>query len=239
MALLYFLGRVAKMGDRLVGGITATVSSMIFGFIRSDFARLFDGETNLSLDYCFDGGSIILDIPVHTFLSGQMAQSLFKYVWQKMVLKRDLKKFPTPVSLVMDESQHFVARNDLLFTSTCRSARCCCFYLTQNLDVLQHQIGQADMEGLVGNLCTKIATSNDHVRTNTWYSSMCGEEWSTTTSASVSLGNEGQMSSGVQDQRRYNLEPHELVKLRKPSSDFLAAEAVVFRAGRLFCNGSA
>jgi type IV secretory pathway TraG/TraD family ATPase VirD4 len=143
-------------------------------------------------------------------------------------------KFPTPVALVMDEAQHFVAKSDLFFTSTCRSARCCTFLLTQNLDVLQHQIGQADMEGLVGNLCTKIATSNDHVKSNIWYSSMCGQEWSTTTNSSVSLGNQGQVSSGMQDQRRYNLEPHELVKLRKPSDELNGAEAVVFRAGRPF-----
>ena len=234
MALLYFLGRVPKMDDRLRGGVVAQVSSMVFSFLTGRISRLFDGETNISPEFCFDGGCIILDIPVHQYLSGQLVQILFKYVWQKMIQKRDIQKYQTPCALVIDEAQHFVTKSDILFTSTCRSARCCTFLLSQNLDVLQHQIGQADTEGLVGNLCTKIATSNDHGKTNIWFSSMCGQEWSTTTSTNVSMGNEGQLSSGMQDQRKYNLEPHELVKLRKPSDELKGAEAVVFRAGRPF-----
>jgi hypothetical protein len=232
-AVSYFLGRVPRQDDRLRSNVVATVAATIAPFQSGNIARLVDGDSNLSLDACWrDGDCIVLDAPVHEYMSGQLLQVLFKYVWQKMLQKRDVRQYPRPVVLVIDECQYFLTKTtDLLFTSTARAARCSTIALTQNLDVLSHHLGKTDAQGITGNLCTKIACVTDHVPTATWFAQMCGEEWGATASTNLSLGGQGGVGAGMQETRRFNLEPVELTRLRKPSEDFRAAEAVVFRAG--------
>ena len=240
IAIEYFFATFPRMDDRTRSGITATVSSVIYSFQRGHLAQLFDSTTNLTPEDSFRGAVIVLDLPVKEYLEfGQVAQVLFKLMWQRAAERRNPNKFPRPVCLFADEAQLFLTSHDSLFQATARSAKVASVLLTQNIDSIRERFPAASAktaaDALLGNFHTKLFCSNDHVGTNEWAAKLIGEEWQTRSNVSTSLGSEGSMSAGTVESRRFLVDPIEFARLAKggPENDG-RVEAILYRSGRPF-----
>jgi type IV secretory pathway TraG/TraD family ATPase VirD4 len=239
LAIEYVLFSLPKMEERLRSGVTATLDSITYPFLRGRLATLCDGKTNISPEYLYRGNRpaiILLDVPIKQFhQTGQFIQILWKRLAQQALEKRDTKAFPRPVCFFCDEAQNFCTKYDSLFQATARSSRVCSVLMTQNLDSLHAQLGNSHTEGLLGNFNLKLLFSNDHVPTNEWAAKKIGESWVLGSNASVSLTGEGNASGGVSESRRYTVEPSEFVQLRKggEENNFLV-DGIAFRSGRPF-----
>ena len=60
----------------------------------------------------FKGKIIILDYPVKKYMQlGVYAQAIYKMMWQQAIERRDVKIYPNPVFLWIDEAQYFINEN--------------------------------------------------------------------------------------------------------------------------------
>jgi type IV secretory pathway TraG/TraD family ATPase VirD4 len=153
--------------------------------------------------------------------------------------RRDLKKYPLPVALYIDEAHLFLTDYTPLFQATARSAQVSTVMCTQNLDSIRarfpHHTGNAEAENLLGNFNLKIFCAQDHFATNEWSAKLCGEVWQTRTNVNTSFGQDGNMGAGTTDQRRLLIDPIEFVKLRKGGPDNeCKVDGIVFLSGRPF-----
>jgi type IV secretory pathway TraG/TraD family ATPase VirD4 len=237
LGIEYLLSVVPRMDDRLRSGIIASLDSIIYPFMRGQLGNLCGGEkSTLTPEDSFAGAIIILDVPIKEFhQTGQFIQVLWKRLWQQAAEKRDLEKFLRPLCLFSDEAQNFVTRYDPLFIATARSARIATVLMTQNLDGLQSAIGKSETEALLGNFNTKVFCCNAHVATNEFAAKTIGQHWGLSGSVNMSLGGQGGMSGGSNEQLKYRVEPAEFIGLKSGGEENnCLVEAIIFRSGRPF-----
>lgn len=241
VAVEYWLNEYPRMDPKTRSGIVTTVTSMTYFFRRGVLAHLFgEGGEQLTPEDSFEGRILIIDLPVKEFLEvGQFAQVLWKLLWMRAVERRDRTRFPKSVVLWADEAQNLVTRYDALFQATARSAGVATVYLTQNRDSLRSRFkgssGDAEAEALLGNFNLKVFTCNDHTPTNEWAARMIGEEWQTRANVNTSLRDDGNLSAGTNEQRRFLVEPLQFMRLKKGGPDNRGiVESIVFRSGRPF-----
>ncbi len=167
----YFLKDFASLDVK----IQSTIKEMFYGVCEPFYSGIlndhFASDTNLYPEDTFDGKIILLDFPVKDYLvAGIYAQSIFKYIWQQSVERRDVNSETLPVFLWVDESQYFVNEYDTIFQTTARSSRACTVFLTQNISNYYAQMGGkqivAKVNSLLGNLSTKIFHCNNDPVTN-------------------------------------------------------------------------
>jgi hypothetical protein len=111
----YFLGEFARAGaNRQSSGILSTFTGMAQPFMSGPVRELFCTETNFILEFSRRGAIIILDLPLDEWEEvGRTAQLMFKYIWQKSVLRRQgLRPKEVPVFLWADEAQNFITGAD-------------------------------------------------------------------------------------------------------------------------------
>ncbi|MFN8301949.1 MAG: TraM recognition domain-containing protein [Saprospiraceae bacterium] len=175
----YFLRDFAGLDER----VRSTVKEMLLGlcepFLTGILYDHFSSETNITPEVTFEGKIIVLDFPVKNYLvAGIYAQSLFKYLWQQAVERRDTNRYPLPVFLWVDESQYFVQEFDTIFQTTARSSRACTVFLTQNISNYYAQMGgqeaMSKVDSLLGNLSTKVFHCQNCSVTNEWASKTIG-----------------------------------------------------------------
>jgi len=120
----YFGKLFGRLDNRTRSNIVITLSAEISSFMRGPLHRLFCTETNVWPEATHEGAIIILDLPIKVFeQAGVVAQSLFKYIWQKATERRVVRADTRPVFLFADEAQNFFSSYDLEFQSTARSSR--------------------------------------------------------------------------------------------------------------------
>ncbi len=178
-------------------------------------------------------------------LVGQVAQLIFKLLWQRAVERRDINKYPRPVFLWADECQWFLSRTDPLFQTTARSARCASVFLTQNLGNLHSALGKPATDTLTGNLNTKIIHNNTDVATNQWCSDLLAKSYQFRTSSGnvtrdTSPFDHGSSShnTSAHEGLEFEVIPIEFTRLRTggPQNGNLA-DAYVFQGNRTFSSG--
>ena len=264
----YFESDFARMGDRHRSSITSIFTSNVSIWLRGELWELFgrsgddvdskSGKTPFYLDpqHCISDGAIYLfDYPVKESYVGRLAQSLYKYMWQLHMERRDVDKDGgRGVFLWADEAQLFVLPDqDSEFAQTARSSRVATVLLSQNVSNYytafgegEHGVNQA--ESLFGNLGTLIFHANTHEKTNRWASSIIGSDWtymaSTThgdstgrsTSEQGGSSNDGSSSSlSYSMQLKAEIEPREFTLLATGGDVFnYQVEAVITQAGRVW-----
>jgi type IV secretory pathway TraG/TraD family ATPase VirD4 len=187
------------IADKTRSGIIAHLVGMAHPFLKGRMHELFCTNTTLCPEMTHEGAIIIVDLPLKTWEStGIIAQSMFKYLWQKATERRNVQANPRPVFLYCDEAQFFLSDYDNEFQSTARSARAATVYLTQNLSGIYASIGGKNTEhvgnALMGNLRTKILHSNDDFTTNQWAANLLGKvlhrrkNWNRGNNSSRSVG---------------------------------------------------
>jgi hypothetical protein len=109
----YFLSEFPKISPKTRGTIVSTFSVMADSLQRGILSELFCGETNITPEATESGKIILVDMPVMEYGAvGALANGLWKYAFQRAIEKRDVRKSPRPVFLMVDEAQFLVTSYD-------------------------------------------------------------------------------------------------------------------------------
>ena len=124
------------MDDRTRSIVVESALSIFEPFMSGLLKEMLATESNITPELTHSGKIIILDFPVVSYLElGTLIQSIFKFIWQQAMERRDVDKKPTPCFLFLDEAQLFVSnKEDMLFQTTARSSKCCTIFLTQTIN---------------------------------------------------------------------------------------------------------
>jgi len=240
----YWLQTYPALSDRTRSGIVASFTGIADMLLHGFAWELFCTESNLVPEVTFqDGAIIVLDIPIQEYHDiGRIAQGIFKFMFQRSILRRDAQQYPRPVFLWADEAQNFVSSFDYQYQAVARSARACTVYLTQNINNYFSVLGsqsESDVNALLGNFQTKIFHANSDRATNQYASEMISQEETTTYSYNSSANNEGNngssQSAGGSDTIRYKVLPAAFTTLRKGGpNNGLAVDSIIFQGGRVW-----
>lgn len=164
--------------DKTRGNVAMSVNTTLDRFNHGRLNRVFCGKTTIVPELSLGGGIIAMAMPTTTWNEdGVIAQQLFKFMWQRMVLSRNSlaeKHRERFLFIFCDEAQETVNPSDGQFLSLCRQSKCCMTYLTQSLPTYYSKIGgdnpKEDALALVGKFRTHIYHSNACPETNEYAS---------------------------------------------------------------------
>lgn len=241
VALDYFLADFIQLAENTRTSITEHFYSFANPFRSGLLAEKLGGVSSPEVmpEETFNGKIIILDFPVKQHLTtGVYVQSIFKRIWQQAVERRDLKLYPKPVFLWVDEAQYFLCEEDMMFQTTARSSKACTVFISQSISNYYATMGgdssKSRVDALLGNLSTKIFHANqDHV-TNRWAAETIGKVFKTKTT--VNAGS--QPSTSFADALEYQIEPQEFTTLigGGKANDF-KVQGVVTVTGKTWSTG--
>jgi TraM recognition site of TraD and TraG len=245
MAWDYWLREYPNMGDRTRSSIVATFTSVADQLLHGLAWELLCTETNIIPELTYKNGAIIvLDLPIQEFQElGRITQGIFKFMFQRAILRRDPVTDPYPVFLWADEAQNFVSSFDYQYQAVARSARACTVYMTQNISNYYAVLGGAnshdEANALLGNFQTKIFHANGDHATNQFAADMIGQDWMTAFNYGVSQGSQDpSRSGGGSETVQYKVLPHLFTRLRKGGKENdLQVEGIIFQGGRIW-NGT-
>lgn len=247
----WWLCEFPELSDKTRSVIISTFTSAADVLNRGVLRELLCEDTTLTPEETAEGRIIVLDLPVLEFgETGVLLQGIWKYAFQRAMSRRDVRVSPRPVFLWMDEGQHFLNSQDMIFQTTCRSARVASVLLTQNIGNLYAVLG-GDREGrpaadsLLGNLNTKIIHANTDPVTNDWAAGLLGRRRQFFINAGTSRpapagwwqsGHDAppQQSSGVSEQMDYEMQPAEFALLRNGGPSHGGIVDAVVHCPRLF-----
>ena len=237
------------MGEKTRSTITESFMGLAEPFLSGLLYRHFSGATNIMPELTYEEQKIIvLDFPVKEFLeAGIIGQCVFKLLFQQVIERRDVRKYPTPVFLWADEAQYFINPYDQIFLTTARSSRAVTVYLSQNISnylavMGAGQEGKAKVDSLMGNLSTKIFHANSDAETNEYASRLIGQAITYMTNKGTSsafLSMNFQVSEGMTTQYLPQIQPREFTILKSGGklNDF-EVESIVFVSGKLWSNNT-
>jgi len=242
-ATTFFLRMWAGMGDRTRSSIEATFLSVADPWLHGVIWSLFSTTTTVVPETCWQGQKgkiILLDLPTQQYNKiGVIGQSVFKWCWQKAILRRDVEAFPVPCFLWADEATNFLSSFDYEYQAVARSARAITVYLTQNIDNFTAKLSgggahaESETNSFISNLVTRIAHANSNFATNNKMIEG-SQEWQTTSSYNTSHQGQGGTAGGSQ-----TLAPRLLHRDFKtlskggPNNSFRVS-AIVTQGGRIF-----
>ena len=243
--LKFFPGMSSRTRSSIVGQFTSCADILQHGAAW----RLLCGETTtITPELTYTHGAIItLDLPTQSYGEiGRIIQGIFKYFFQRAILRRDVKEYPRPVGLWIDESQNHLGSYDFLVQATARSARLASVYLTQSITnyyaVLGAQ-GRAHGNALLGSFQTKIIGANSDHNTTLYAADLIAQHWAVKSGGGFSVNNDSNSYSGNSSSNSGNwnevlthkVQPAEFTTLRRggPANN-MEVDAIVFQGGRIW-----
>jgi hypothetical protein len=237
----YFLRALPRLSDKTRSIVFNSFSAMAALYRSGVLCELFCTDTNYAPEVCWvENKIVVLDLNIKEFGEiGQYGQVMFKYIFQKAVERRNIRKYPNPVFLWADEVQNFISSYDTLFQSTARSSRVATVYLTQNLPGMYNaaggESGRHEIDSLIGNLTTKIFHSNSDVVTNKFAADLISK--SIQMKAGFSKGNDEKgherMNINLTPTLDYQVQPIEFLSLKKGGEENEGkVQAILFQSGR-------
>jgi type IV secretory pathway TraG/TraD family ATPase VirD4 len=197
----FWMQRFPALAEKTRSIVVAGFSAMIDVLNRGVLRELFCSDTNLTPADLEQGKIIVLDLPVTEFGEiGLYAAGIMKYCTQLSLQCRNIQANPRPVFLWQDEGQYFVLPSDSMFQSTCRSYKVATVVLTQNISNFYASMGQnseALVDGLFGNLNTKIFHANGDFKTCEWMSKLIGRSRQYLASSNINHEPTDPMSSAL------------------------------------------
>jgi hypothetical protein len=177
----YFTVALSKIDPRTKATIIESFMGIAEPFLSGLLFRHFSGKTNIFPECTYNEERkkiIVLNFPIKEFLdAGIIGQSVFKLLFQQAIERRNTTIHPSPVFLWCDEAQYFINPYDQLFLTTARSSRTATVFLSQNISnyfaIMGHN-SKAQVDSLMGNLCTKIFHANSDAETNEYASRLVG-----------------------------------------------------------------
>ncbi|MBY0504439.1 MAG: TraM recognition domain-containing protein [Bryobacteraceae bacterium] len=239
----YFLSEFPSLPQDTRGSIISTFTTMADIFLRGQIGTLFSNGLTIVPEVAFEGGIIVIDIPIKTFGQvGIASQTLWKFIFQQACERRDVNKNPRPVFIASDECHNIVNQHDASFLTTARSSRCCSIYMTQSYPNLVAAMGgdhrgQALAESFAGASANRIFCANTDPKTNEWAASVFAKSFQSKFSSGINRNDKGGDGSnaGASESLEYLVQPAEFVTLAKggPENRYLV-EAIVSQGGRVF-----
>ncbi len=249
IAMVYFGKEFPTLSEKTRSIVVSYITTTADAFLRGSLKKYFAEKTNCQPSLSEEGAIIVLDFPVEGSGGelGRIGQSIYKYAWQKSILKRDYDrgkgKSNRPCFLWADESQRFLNSSDVQFTQISRSQGVANVFLSQNESGYHAAIGEGkrnEVNALLGNLSTKIWCANDDFLTNEEAAKRLGQRWMKISSMSTSVNKGAEPAAGnagvsVSEQLRYLVEPREFTELRTGGevNDYMC-DVIVFKSGKKF-----
>jgi hypothetical protein len=249
----YFLLEYPTLSSKTRSVIVSTFTSITDVLARGKLRRLFCDQTTITPDVVDEGKILLIDLPVKEFGAvGLIAQTIWKFSWQRAIERRRVGEDTRPVFLWIDEYQNFADPYDMQFATTCRGARVALTLLTQNINNLEAAFGsgekgKAEGASLLGNLNTKIMHANSDASTNQWAAQLIGrarqhfansnashsqQGWA---AAGLGVPEPGQQSAGFSESYEFELQPNRFSELRTGGPDNgWQVDAVLFQSGKTF-----
>lgn len=232
----YFLRTFPQLADRTRTSVTATLNGVIDVLLHGDCYQLLGTGLTIIPEVTYKNGAIVLvDLPIQEYGEvGRIVQGIWKYMFQRALLRRNAKEWPRPVFLYCDESQNFISSFDFKYQAECRKAKAATVYLTQNIDNYYAVLGgKTETDALLSNFVTKCFHSNSG-NTNQWASDLISIEREVIIDGSVPNGGEGG-SLSFSEKDRAKVLPSAFMTLKKggPIND-LIVEGIIVQSGRLW-----
>jgi type IV secretory pathway TraG/TraD family ATPase VirD4 len=220
-----------------VATFTGTIDLLQHGLIW----ELLGTDTTIVPEVTYrDGVIILVDLPIQEFHHlGRIVQGIFKYMFQRAILRRNASRYPRPVFLWADEAQNFVSSFDYQYQAVARSARACTVYLSQNVSNYYSVLGargRDEANSFLANLVTAVFTANSDHNTNDYASKLIAQHWQTLYNYSSSRTDKTTNSSaGGSQNLQFKVIPAEFTTLRKGGpQNGLQVDAIVFQGGRIW-----
>lgn len=235
----YWVNDFARLHPETRSSIMLSFTMVVDLFNARPLRRLLSSDTTVTPDDTFAGKVIVIDLPMQQYYqAGRIAQFVWKYVWQRAVLRRPAGS-TRPVFLWADESQNFISDFDPEFQAVARSAKACTVYLTQNISMYKNMLGEGSdnaVESFLGNLQTKIFHQNSSTDTNEWAADLFARDWMTKR-GTQSGWTKGGASSGTSTNTdmQHQVPPITFTRLATggPKNGFVV-EAVLYKGGTIF-----
>lgn len=240
----FFIDSFRNISDKTRNLIEFCFNGFLFRLLREPVYSLFckNGSTYKPED-CLDGKIILIDLPVKLYHKvGRDCQIMFKYIFQRAMERRDIKKNGRPIFIWADEAQHFLHEHDSEFQATARSSRIATVYLTQNLPNYHANMGGTKFDlrvkAFLGTLGTKIFHANADLDTNRYASELIGDAYREDKSMSRTMAGDFSSSENLSFKLERILRPEQFVSMKSggPDNDF-TVEAYIHRQGIPFHDG--
>jgi hypothetical protein len=213
----YWLNDFATLAGETRSSIVLSFTMLTNLFTTRPLRRLLSTDSTITPEATFDHKIIVIDMPLQDyFQAGRIMSFVWKYMWQKAVLRRQTNQDSPPVFIFCDESQNFISDFDPEFQAVARSAKACTVYLTQNISMYKKVLGTGSedaVEAFLGNLQTKIFHQNSGA-TNEWAADLFAKDLlpkETRGSQSGTSGASG--SASVTYEEQHQLRPIEFTRL--------------------------
>lgn len=236
----YWVNDFAKLHSDTRSSIVLSFTMVVDLFNVRPLRLLLSSDTTVTPEDTFAGKVIVLDMPLQKhYQTGRIAQFVFKYVWQRAVLRRRADNDSIPVFLWSDESQNFISDFDTEFQAVARSARACTVYLTQNIGMYKKALGQGSdnaVEAFLGNLQTKIFHQNSSTDTNEFAADLFAKDWRKKTSSQTGVSQGGSTVGHTEsEEMHYQVPPITFTRLATGGPhNGLIVEAVIYKGGANF-----
>ncbi len=237
-AINYWMDEFPKMDERTRASIVATFTGMADLLTHGLAWELLCSGTNITPNTAWESGAIIvLDVPIQEFHTvGRIVQGIWKYMYQRAIIGRNVQEHPRPCFLWCDEAQNFISAFDFEYQAVARSARSATVYLSQNINNYYAVMGsnaKANADALLGNFQTQIFHANADHLTNTYAADKIAQAWQTVSNYGTSRGEQGPtVTAGGSEQLKYRVQPGEFINLRTGGPEnALQVDAIVFKSG--------
>jgi hypothetical protein len=216
------------------------------------YSLLFSPNPTFWPSAILDGSLIALDYAADSGETARMAGLLLKEtIYRTIQSRKEEKTHRRPVAVIVDELQKFASPQDAEMSNVGRSYRLVFLGATQNIPSLAMALNsgeaQAQVNGFISNLQTKVVTLTADQTTCTHLSDALGKvkKRLKSGSRSVSMGPDGSVTvndtTGYSETLAYRVEPGDWQTLRAGGRENnLWVDAVLmgtFTGGRLFKNG--
>lgn len=192
LATEYWLGELPRMASKTRTSIETGVNGILHTFNTGLVRSLVSSGSNISPDDMLRGKWILVDMcPSEWSDIGNFINAGWKYLTQKMLLRRVAAEGDSVIGLWIDEYQQFVNSFDQPFLAQSRSHLGYTVALTQNLSglysVLKGSHGQHQADALTSCFSHTLVHASDPV-TAQWASSKLGKKRETFVGGSMNPG---------------------------------------------------
>jgi TraM recognition site of TraD and TraG len=240
----FFNQHYLNLSEKTRSIVDFSFSGFLFRLLKDPAYSLFcKNPSNITPENSLEGKIILINLPVKLYEKvGRDCQTMFKYIWQRAVERRDIRKNGLPVFLWADEAQNFFHSYDADFQTTARSSRVATVYMSQNLPTCYAFMGgqrfKERINSLLGNLGTKFFHANSDTETNRYASELIGDAYHREVSKSFTLSGHYSSSENNSDRLRRRVRPEEFVALRTGGyKNNHYVEAYMIVQGKGFANG--
>ena len=247
ISFMYWSKEFPNLAEKTRSVIVSMFTTTADVFLRGSLRTIFSEQKNkrpCPPSLAREKKILIVDMSVKIYESvGVISNSVYALLFTKEMERQTLQQTGTPAALYADEFTHFLSGNDYLnvFLQTSRGAGvsvCLCTQSLNNLTTKYGENGEAKAYNLLGLIGTHIAHNNTCVKTNNYFAEKVGYDWEYQHSSSINTGEDrDSITSGLQEQRRYVLEPIRMTELLTGGAENnLTCEAIAYN-GRRWSNG--